>query len=551
MDYHRGEPLRHVGDLPAMAADRYEDKLAFEYQGDELTYRELEQQTNSLADSLVEYGVEPGDRVAIYIENSLQFPVSFFGIIKAGGVVVPLNHRMDKGNLNYILKDGEVDLLIAASVFGTTAEDLYEATGVETVAIPGGSEDHHVDFDAWVEEGDEEFERVDRDFDETAIQCYTSGTTGDPKGVMTTHRNALTTAQSFAEVGGGDPEKSSTLVVLPLFHMFGLGAVLMPSLYQGGEVILKTFPVASQLLEAITEHEITSFAAVPAIYIEMVSEYEENPDKYDVSSIERLGSGAAPLAEDTRERIEQVFDTPLVEGWGMTETSPAGTAQGSRGVKKGAGCIGQPLPDLELKLVNPEDRSDVRVSADFLNPTRPADTSEIDFDDEEQTTGEIAVRGPQVFKGYYKMPEKTEEVFDDDGWFYTDDIARVDEDRYLWMVDRADDMMLVGGENVYPAEIENELYSHPDVAEAAVVPAPHEVKGQAPVAFIVPEHGAEPTELEIREFALERMPTYAHPRKVFFVDELPRSGTRKVQRYKLEEEVEERIEGELESSEKI
>ncbi|MDZ7687178.1 MAG: class I adenylate-forming enzyme family protein [Halobacteriales archaeon] len=550
MDYHRGEPLRHVGDITAMAADRYEGKLAFEYQGDELTYRELEEQSNSLADSLVEHGVEPGDRVAIYIENSLQFPVSFFGVIKAGGVAVPLNHRMDTGNLTYILDDGEVELLIASPVFATTAEDLYGDTGVETIALPGGSEEHHADFDVWVEEGDEGFDRVERGYDETAIQCYTSGTTGDPKGVMTTHKNALTTAQSFSEINGADPEDTSLLVVLPLFHMFGLGAVLMTAVYQGGEIILKTFPVASQLLDAITEHEITSFAAVPAIYIEMVSEYEQNPDKYDVSSIDSLSSGAAPLAEDTRERIEEVFDTPLVEGWGMTETSPAGTAQSSRGVSKGAGCIGQPLPDLELKLVDPETR-ETRVSAEFLNPTRPVDTSEIDFDDEEQTTGEIAVRGPQIFKGYYKMPDKTDEVFDDDGWFYTDDIARFDEDRYLWMVDRADDMMLVGGENVYPAEIENELYSHPDVAEAAVVPAPHEVKGEAPVAFIVPEHDADPTEREIREFALERMPTYAHPRKVFFVDELPRSGTRKVQRYKLEEEVEEKIDGELESSEEI
>jgi len=549
MDYHRGEPLRHVGDLTSMAADRYEDKLAFEYQGDELTYRELEEQSNSLADSLVKHGVEEGDRVAIYIENSLQFPVSFFGVIKAGGVAVPLNHRMDTGNLTYILDDAEVDLLIASPVFQTTAEDLYEGTNVSTLALPGGSDDHHADSEALVEEGDEGFERVERDYDETAIQCYTSGTTGDPKGVMTTHRNALTTAQSFSEVNAGDPEDTSLLVVLPLFHMFGLGAVLMTAVYQGGEIILKTFPVASQLLEAITEHEITSFAAVPAIYIEMVGEYEENPEKYDVSSIDSLSSGAAPLAEDTRERIEEVFDTPLVEGWGMTETSPAGTAQSSRGVSKGAGCIGQPLPDLELKLVDPDTR-ETRVSAEFLDPTRPVDTSEINFDDEEQTTGEIVVRGPQIFKGYYKMPEKTEEVFDDEGWFYTDDIARVDEDRYLWMVDRADDMMLVGGENVYPAEIENELYSHPEIQEVAVVAAPHEVKGEAPVAFVVPEHDADPTEREIREFALERVPTYAHPRKVFFVDELPRSGTRKVQRYKLEDEVEDRV-GTLESSEEI
>jgi long-chain acyl-CoA synthetase len=166
----------------------------------------------------------------------------------------------------------------------------------------------------------------------------------------------------------------------------------------------------------------------------------------------------------------------------------------------------------------------------------------------------MAVRGPQVFEGYHGMPEKTAEVFDDEGWFYTDDIARVDEDRFLWMVDRADDMIIVGGENVYPAEVENALFDHPGIAEAAVVGAEHAVKGEAPVAFVVLATDADPdavTERAVREFALERVPTYAHPRRVFFVDELPRSGTRKVQRYRLAEQAAERLGGPLEPSEEL
>jgi long-chain acyl-CoA synthetase len=182
---------------------------------------------------------------------------------------------------------------------------------------------------------------------------------------------------------------------------------------------------------------------------------------------------------------------------------------------------------------------------------RPVPDPDLDFEDPGSVTGEIAIRGPNVFEGYFGLPEKTDEVFDDEGYFYTEDIARVDEDGYFWMVDRADDMIIAGGENVYPAEVESALYEHPDVAEAAVVGAPHEVKGEAPVAFVVLEAGAEVTEEALRRFSLEHVATYAHPRRVFFVEELPRSATQKVQRYKLEERVEELLDGPLTSSEEL
>ncbi|MDY6765080.1 MAG: AMP-binding protein, partial [Halobacteria archaeon] len=177
--------------------------------------------------------------------------------------------------------------------------------------------------------------------------------------------------------------------------------------------------------------------------------------------------------------------------------------------------------------------------------------ADIDFDDEDSVTGEIAIRGPNVFEGYYNRPDKNEEVFDDEGWFYTKDIAKVDSDGYFWMIDRADDMIIVGGENVYPAEVENALYEHPEVAEAAVVAAEHEVKGEAPVAFVVLEEGADVTEEELRKFTLDHVATYAHPRRIFFVDELPRSATQKVQRFKLEEEVSERLTQPLTASERL
>ncbi len=551
MKFHQQAPLRHVADVPAMGADRYGDKLAVEYRGEEYSYHELDTRIDQVANALTSAGIEPGDRVAMYLENSLQFPESFFGIIRAGAVAVPLNHRMDTESLEYILNDADAQALITSPVFPSVGTDLAEE--VPRAFIPGGAEGVD-DYDALVDAASTEFERPDRDDRDVAVQCYTSGTTGSPKGVLTTHENLLTTVQSYSSRGGADPEEDVGLCFLPLFHMYGLSTVLLTGLYNGATIVLKTMPVAQSLLEAITEYDVTQFAGIPAVYIEMVQELEANPDQYDVSSIKTLGSGAAPLADDTRKRIEAAFDTPLTEGWGMTETSPAGTTASTYGIQKDAGCIGQPLPNVELKLVDPETR-ETRVPADVLDPTsaRRLDEYGIDATDEEQVTGEIAIRGPQIFKGYHNLPEKTEAVFDDDGWFYTDDIARVDEDRFLWMVDRADDMLIVGGENVYPAEVEDALFEHPDVQAAAVVGVPHEVKGEAPVAYIVTEPTVEnpPSEREIREFALDHVPTYAHPRRVFFVDELPRSGTRKVQRYKLEEDAEDRIEGPLAPSEQL
>jgi long-chain acyl-CoA synthetase len=553
MKYHRQEPLRHVGDIPAMGAERYGDKRALEYRGESYSHEDLDARANRVANALVDLGVDPGDRVAMYVANSLQFPETFFGIVRAGAVAVPLNHRMDKGRLEYILDDAGAEVLVGSEVFPSVVADL--SGHVATTLIPGGDEDAGLlDYDAHVDGASAAFDRPEREFEDVCLQCYTSGTTGDPKGVLTSHENVLTTSRSYTKTGGGDPEESTALLVLPLFHMYGLSVVLINGLYNGAEIVLKTLPVASQLLGAIEEHEVTQFAGIPAIFIEMLDEYEADPDAYDLSSIETVGSGAAPLADDTRDRVEAMFGAQLIEGWGMTETTPAGTTNSVRGIIKGAGCIGRPSPDIEIKLVDPATR-ETRVAAEWLDPHKPVDiTDHVDFDDEAAHTGEMAVRGPQVFEGYHGMPEKTAEVFDDEGWFYTDDIARVDEDRFLWMVDRADDMIIVGGENVYPAEVENALFDHPGIAEAAVVGAEHAVKGEAPVAFVVLATDADPdavTERAVREFALERVPTYAHPRRVFFVDELPRSGTRKVQRYRLAEQAAERLGGPLEPSEEL
>ena len=559
MEYHDGERLSHLGDVPAMGAYRYGDRTAFSTSyGQEITYAELEEKSKKAANALIEQGVEPGDRVGLFVPNTLQFPPAYFGTIKAGGVAVPINLRMDPESMVYVVDNAEIDVMIASDkVPGGSAEDIAAEAGVSTVMLPGGGEADDVDivdYDAAVEEASAELDRPERGFDDVAVQPYTSGTTGDPKGVLLTHQNLLTTIESYSSGGLPIDPEDSVLLILPLFHIFGLNALMGSFLYVGGEMVMQGVPNPTLMLNAIEDNELTAFAGVPAMYNMMFREYQKNPDDYDVSSLDYAICAAAPLAQDTVDKIEREWNVPVAEGWGMTETGPAGCVEPPRGVQKGAGCVGAPVPDLNIKLVHPENREEVRVAPEDLEPAGMVEGT-LDFDDEESVTGEIAVRGPQIFEGYYKLPEKNDEVFDEEGWFYTEDIARVDEDGYFWMVDRADDMIIAGGENIYPAEVENGLYEHPDVAEAAVVGAPHEIKGEAPVAFVVLEEGVESgedlTEEGLREFTLEHTARYAHPRRVFFVDELPRSATQKVQRYKLEEKAEDRVDGALEPSEEL
>jgi long-chain acyl-CoA synthetase len=547
MEYYDGDRLRNVGDLPSMLAARYGGRRALTGPERTQSFAELEARANGVAAALSDHGVGPGDRVGMYVPNTLQFPESYFGIIKAGGVPVALNLRLAPDTMAYVLSDSGADVLIAADDLGgdesPTARDLADRADVGLTVLPGGEGEAELDYDRAVGAAPERFETVDRGLDEVCLQLYTSGTTGKPKGVHSTHRNLLATNESFVRSPLPLEPDESGLCVLPLFHIFGLQVVLTPILYAGGSVVLRRKPVPDRLLRTIDDHDLTLAFGVPALYNTMHRAYREDPDAYDLSSLRYAMCAAAPLSADTRRNVERGWDVRMFEGWGMTETSPAGALAPPMGVRKGAGCVGPPMPGVEIKLVDPDTRADRVAHADLV--PFPADS--LDFDDDAAVTGEIAVRGPNVFAGYHDRPETTEAVFDDAGWFYTGDIARVDEDGFLWVVDRADDVIIVGGENVYPAEVEDVLYDHPAVAEAAVVAAPHGVKGEAPVAYVVPEAGAAVDEAALREFAIERVATYAHPRRVFFVDALPRGGTRKVKRYELEARAERDVDGELSS----
>jgi long-chain acyl-CoA synthetase len=549
MEHYDGGPLRHFGDVLAMGADRYGEKTAFTSFGQSTTYRELDEDANRVANALVDHGVEPDDRVGLFIPNTTQFPEAYFGAIRAGAVPVPLNLRMAPETLVYVLQNSGADHVIGSPLLADEVRNLASAAEVGTLFLPGVSDEEAgiVNYSHLKDEYGTGFARPERAYDDVACQPYTSGTTGRPKGVLLTHENLLSTIESYTLGGLAVDADDSIVLVLPLFHIYALNAIMGTYLYRGGTMHLQPEPDGANMLSGIEEHGATTFAGVPAMFTMMWRAYREDPDAYDLSTLRYVNCAAAPLADEVRRTIEEAWDVPMVEGWGMTETGPAGTVEPSHGVRKSAGCIGPALENIDMKLVDPGTR-ETRVSAEQL---RPLPDPDLDFEDPGSVTGEIAIRGPNVFEGYFELPERTREVFDDEGYFYTEDIARVDEDGYFWMVDRADDMIIVGGENVYPAEVESALYEHPDVAEAAVVGAAHEVKGEAPVAFVVLEEGSEVTEEDLRRFSLEHVATYAHPRRVFFVEELPRSATQKVQRFKLEEEAGELLDGPLTSSEEL
>jgi len=527
-----------------MAAHRYGEKTAIVADDGELSFAAFDERARSVSAALREQGLDPGERVALYLPNTLQFPETLFGAIDAGAVPVPLNLRMDVETLTYILEDADVEHLVSSPLLAGGLEterssiaapgDLVETADVGTHYVPGGSEDA-VDYEAVVSEADPRA-RPERDPDDIAIQTYTSGTTGDPKGVLLSHRNFLAALEGMDTSSlGGDPDDAA-LVVLPLFHIPTLTALLGTSLYTGATAVLQAIPDPELMLAAIEEHDITNFSAVPALHTMMYRTWRENPDEYDVSSVESLGSAAAPLPEDTRRGLTEEWGVVLSEGWGMTETTSVFTQRSPLDYKE-AGCVGKVVRNAELKLVDPETR-ETRVRPEELDPwSGPPD---LDFSGSEHAydgdaagiVGEIAVRGPQVFEGYHGLPEKNEAVFDDEGWFYTEDIARVDPDGDIWMVDRADDMIIAGGENVYPAEVEDAVVAHPDITEAVVVPVPDEQWGQVGKAVV--EGDAALTLSDLADFLDGRLAGYKHPKQLLVVEELPTSGPSKIDRAAVE-----------------
>ena len=515
---------------------------ALTFYGKSLTYAELDAAADRFAAGLRRIGVKPGDRVSLVLPNTPHFVVAFFGVLRAGGVVVQTNPLYTPRELAELWTDAGVETVIALDLFWHNVSKAKESSGVKRVVvcdvaeflktplrqlypikkrkdlkkqghwpleIPRASWIHRfADLAASPTEPNREA-RVQPD--DVAVLQYTGGTTGTPKGAMLTHRNLVANAlQTAAWLPAGSEGAERVFGAIPLFHVYGLTAVMLYSIVTGNEVILYPNPrEIGAILKLIDKTKPGLFPGVPTMYVAIL----RHPDlaKYDLRSIRACISGAAPLPNEVRRQFEAATGGRLVEGYGLTEASPVTHCNPMTGLVKE--CIGIPFPDTDARIVDPED------------PDREMPQGE---------SGELAIRGPQVMRGYWNKPGETAMVLRD-GWLLTGDLAKMDSDGYFSIVDRKKDMILCSGYNVYPREVEEVLFMHPAVAEAAAIGVPDPYRGETVKAFVVLKTGEAATQDDIIAFCKERLAPFKVPKQVEFTADLPKSLVGKVLRRELRE----------------
>jgi long-chain acyl-CoA synthetase len=502
------------------SAATYPDRTAIVFGDTRLSYADVDSFANMVANLLVSRGIRPGDKVALTCPNLPYFTVVYFGILKAGGTVVPLNVLLRAREVAYHLDDSDAK---AYFCFEGTPELPMGRAGHEGFAQVDGCEHFFVitaDLAAPSPlEGAETlaqalggqpntFDTVATDEDDTAVILYTSGTTGQPKGAELRHRNMRDNATIGDQLFDADAERPDTaLCVLPLFHSFGQTCIQNGTFAYGGTVVMLPRFEAHAALDLMLKERITYFAGVPTMYWGLLGALEDDPD-VDVSELARnlrvATAGGAALPVEVHKEFEKRFGVTILEGYGLSETSPVASFS-HYGEPARVGSIGTPIPGVEMKLIDP-------------------DWNEIEGADQ---VGEIAIKGHNVMKGYYNRPEATAEAIRD-GWFRTGDLARRDEDGWYYIVDRSKDMIIRGGYNVYPREIEEVLLTHEAISLAAVIGVPHESHGEEVKAFVILKPGATVTPEELVAWGKEQMASYKYPRIVEIVDSLPMTSTGKI-----------------------
>jgi long-chain acyl-CoA synthetase len=478
------------------SAKEYPYEPALRHDDRTLTFAQLDDLAARAAALLTGFGVEPGDRVAIMLPNIPEFAVLYYGALRAGAVVVPMNPQLKVREVEHYLSDSG-----AVAVFFGASDPDEAAAGARAVGV----RPHPVDPEAFLAslaELEPRREPVERGDDDTAIILYTSGTTGRSKGAELTHSNLRhNSAANARHMVSGPGER--LLGVLPLFHVFGLVCLLGVAVGTGGCLTLVERFDAEKVLDVIVGDRIEVFAGVPTMYAALVAAY--GPDDHRADSLRIAVSGGAALPVRLLHEIERMFPVRVLEGYGMSETSPTSAVNPVEGVRK-PGSIGLPIEGIEMRVVDDDGW--------------PVPVGEI---------GEIQVRGHNVMKGYWRQPAETAAVLQN-GWLSTGDLARVDEDGYYFIVDRKKDLIIRGGYNVYPREIEEVLHEHPDIAEAAVVGIAHDSLGEEVGAAVVLKAGASTSPEDLREFVKARVAAYKYPRHIWLVDALPKGPTGKILR---------------------
>jgi long-chain acyl-CoA synthetase len=476
-------------------AAEHPDAIACKLDDAAFTYGLLDQASARVSAMLRSKGVGPGDRVGIMVPNVPYFPAIYYGALRAGAIVVPMNVLLKAREVGFYLSDPEVKILFAWHGFLEAAEQgATDAGGVEVVPVKPGE----IEGLIFAHEPDDEV--VERAADDTAVILYTSGTTGKPKGAELTHDNLrrnVEVAVGLFDMGVGD----TIFAGLPLFHSFGQTCTMNAAIRGGATITLLPRFDPGKALEVIARDRCTVFEGVPTMYGALLNHPDR--EKYDVSCLRVCASGGASMPVEVMRGFEDAFGCKVLEGYGLSETSPVASFNHPDRERK-PGSIGTPIEGVEMKVVD-DDGNEVA-------------TGEI---------GEILIKGHNVMKGYWNQPEATAESIKD-GWFATGDMAKVDDEGYFFIVDRKKELIIRGGYNVYPREVEEVLYEHPDVREVAVVGVPHAELGEEVGAAIALKEGAQADAEELKAFVKEQVASYKYPRQVWLVDELPKGPTGKI-----------------------
>lgn len=514
----------NFGDLFWKAAALTPDKVAIE-QGDRtMTYGELERRTRRVAGLVHSLGVGPGDKVFLLVPNDCRLPEAMFGALRAGAIVVPANIRLGGEALAYVASHSEAVLMIAHNEVREKAGQILAAVpAIRQTLLMDGDLPGAGSYDERLAAAPEAAATVAVDPHSPALLMYTSGSTGRPKGCLLSHASQWWQARSSVRTMMLE-EGDKALVMGPLYHANALWVCLLPMLYVGGTVTILPGFDPPAVLAAIDRYRPTYTSGTPAMFSLLLAQREALA-RYDISSMRLMLCGSAPVPEELMVALQERFRCEVVEGYGLTEGG-ANVESPRWGIRK-LGSAGLPVPDVEIRVV------------DLADAGRDCAPGEV---------GELWTRSPANALGYFKQPEVTAERFTPDGWLKTGDLVRRDEQGYLYICGRKDDMMNCGGENIYPKEVETILLRHPAIDDVCVVPVPHKVKGEAPVAWVVLRAPGAASEQDIKQFFLQRGPAYAHPRRVFFIERLPVSGTNKVDRLALIREARRRLPDGLEAS---
>ena len=542
-------PSGPVYSLLDEAAGKWPDNVALDFLDKKMTYRELDQLVDRAAKGFQEIGVGPGVHVGMFLPNTPHFVIAFFGVLKAGGTVVNYSPLDAEQTLMHKIEDSQTDIVVTLSLnalypmmdklmASTRLKKLVVGSLQEMLPFPKSllfplvkgkeiakfpADEQHVTFKQLIT-NDGSYRPVDLgDPSETvAVLQYTGGTTGLPKGAMLTHANLMAAYNQVKLFGEGDQKvledgKERVLAVLPLFHIYALTINMLLGVGGGSEMVLHPRFELDAVIKDLDKKKPTVFPGVPTMYTAIIN----HPDiaKYDLSSLKFCASGGAPLPTEVQQKFQDATGCKLVEGWGMTETSPSGTSTPLFGVSK-AGSCGIPLPGIVIKIF------------DLDTSTQEMPLGE---------TGEICIKGPNVMKGYWQKPDATAEAFNSEGYFRTGDTGYIDEDGYVFIVDRLKDMILCGGFNVYPRNVEEAVYQHPSVEEVTVIGIPDDYRGQAPKAFIKLKEGADVfTFDELKEFLKDKLGKHEMISEMDIRPELPKTLVGKLSKKELVEEEEQK-----------